>query len=327
MKFLDGPKVEAAIKELLSTAKHVRVAVAYWGDGAVKRLGIKRMKKDDVQVVCDVLSGGCNPKEVKSLRKVLGDDRVKTCDRLHAKVWLTDKGAIIGSSNASANGLGYEGDEAAGLIEANILVDDRPTLEEIARWFDNIPGARSITDADLTRARPLWKKHRAGRPVPEGKSILEELITNPAAFADRNFRVWVECLPDYDDWAKKMFQAATKELHNSSISCWQFDVEERIPLPGEYILHFQVGKGDKAKYEEFSQVLQDDPVKPRRGRGRGCIVLTRPVKDYCNLPLGNKKAWADAATRAVKSTDTGAWEGDIQSFGRQFLSADVKRRV
>jgi hypothetical protein len=171
MKFLDGPATET-VKRLLSRAKGVRAAVAYWGNGAVERLGIKLVKNDDVQVVCDVLSGGCNLREVKSLRKVVGEDRVKTCDRLHAKVCLTDEAAIIDSSNASANGLGYEGDEVAGLVEANILVDDGPTLAEITRWFDDkvVPGARPTTDADLKRARPRWKERRARRPAPEGKS-------------------------------------------------------------------------------------------------------------------------------------------------------------
>jgi hypothetical protein len=318
MKFLDGPATETEIKRLLSRAKRVRAAVAYWGNGAVERLGIKLVKNDDVQVVCDVLSGGCNSREVKSLRKVVGEDRVKTCDRLHAKVWLTDEAAVIGSSNASANGLGYDGDEVAGLVEANILVDVGPTLAEITRWFDDkvVPGARPITDADLKRARPRWKERRARRPAPEGKSILEELIRDPAAFADRDFLVWAEHLPDLDDWADKMLEAERKERRNSRLYCWE-DVEEPIPQAATYILEFDVvGKNRRAKYVDFWKVVG---LVERKG-GKGNIMLCKPVKDYHNLPPGDKKAWANAATRAVKST--GEWEGDIESFGRQFLSPE-----
>jgi hypothetical protein len=40
MKFIDGTNAEGEIKSLLSNAKHVRIAVAYWGREVVERLGL-----------------------------------------------------------------------------------------------------------------------------------------------------------------------------------------------------------------------------------------------------------------------------------------------
>ena len=106
-KILDGAAAEREIKNLLSACSRARLAVAYWGSGAVARFGLNAVRKRtvDIEITCDLMSGACNPSEVKKLIKLFGPDRVRTRDRLHAKAWITDVGCVLGSSNASANGL------------------------------------------------------------------------------------------------------------------------------------------------------------------------------------------------------------------------------
>jgi hypothetical protein len=113
--FLTGSNVVPDLKELIARADWVRVAVACWGAGSRALFDFGKAANKDVKIVCDLMSGACNPDEVESLIGFFGDDRVLTLDGLHAKVWLTEHGAIVGSSNASANGLGLEGDELASL--------------------------------------------------------------------------------------------------------------------------------------------------------------------------------------------------------------------
>ncbi len=172
MKFLTTSDTISEIRNLLNGGGVVRVAVSYWGDGAVDSLGITR--NQDLTIVCDVLSGGCNPAEIRKLLGVLGDKRVLTYDRLHAKVWLAAGSAIVGSSNASSNGLGFEGEEAASLVEANLVVDDRNALAAMKKWWTEgiLTGARAITAVrptpgeEAARAAPRYTPTEQGpRPV------------------------------------------------------------------------------------------------------------------------------------------------------------------
>jgi hypothetical protein len=222
MQFVDGPGAEKKIQALLTRAKRVRIAVAYWGAGAVERLGVEGVGTEDVEVVCDVRSGGSNPTEVERLRDILGEKRVMTCDRLHAKVWITDLGAVIGSSNASANGLGHESDETIGLIEANIFVDDASALAVLERWFEQTvkPESRAVTAADLERARQLRKARRRDRPVPDARSVFEALQVDPLSLVGRDFLVWVYPHEDVSNWASDQLEAAQKDREDTRISCW-----------------------------------------------------------------------------------------------------------
>ncbi len=88
--FHDGAEVQDRIVELLAGSARVRVAVAYWGKGAVSYLQLESLRGRDVKIVCDLGSGACNPVEVEELQKLLGKKKVLTCDKLHAKVWLTE---------------------------------------------------------------------------------------------------------------------------------------------------------------------------------------------------------------------------------------------
>lgn len=155
---LAGRNLEEAIRGILARPGRIRVAVAYWGEGAVARFRMKDLRTRDISVVCDLLSGSCNPREIRRLRDELGSGRVRTLDNLHAKVWIAETAAIVGSSNASTNGLGREGDGVAGLIEANLLVTDRGTIRQLREWFDAAVAhlARPITDDDILRADERW---------------------------------------------------------------------------------------------------------------------------------------------------------------------------
>jgi hypothetical protein len=64
VNFLDTLGTEFHVREILAPNKPIRAAVAYWGDGAVKRLGIR--KGQNLTVICDLLSGCCNAREIEA---------------------------------------------------------------------------------------------------------------------------------------------------------------------------------------------------------------------------------------------------------------------
>jgi hypothetical protein len=132
MKFLYGAAPTRRIKELCETPGRVDLAIAYLGSRALELLPLDPSKKD-VRVVC-CLSGGKSAPEV--IRQF--GDRARQLDNLHAKVIWTKAGAIVGSANASSNGLPEEELLADGLLEAGMFVHEQTELDQIETWFQRL---------------------------------------------------------------------------------------------------------------------------------------------------------------------------------------------
>jgi hypothetical protein len=156
MNFLVGDRLTREMQRLVSEPD-LKIAIAYWGADAFKRLKELDPKRNDQQIVC-CLSGGKSAPEV--IAQFGGKARQK--DKLHAKVIWTPSGAIVGSANASSNGLPDEEEQVDGLIEAGVYVDDAADLANIQSWFEDLyKDAQAITDADLEAAKDSQDKRNA----------------------------------------------------------------------------------------------------------------------------------------------------------------------
>ena len=152
-------------------------AVAYWGSGAAERTGLTEHDRPaSIRVICDLLSGACNPAEIETLTEL--GVTVRTLDRLHAKVWIGGDDVIVGSANASRNGLPGEGEQGAN-VEAAVLSQDPRLARALRAWFDKQWCASSEIEArHLDQAQQLWK--RRWRSSRRGfTSTLTEKIMNP----------------------------------------------------------------------------------------------------------------------------------------------------
>jgi hypothetical protein len=314
MEFLDTSATNDQIRKILASNKPVRAAVAYWGDGAVKQIGIH--DGQNLTVICDLMSGCCNPKEVKKLQRLLGTSNVLTHDRLHAKVWLGESTAVLGSSNASASGLCFEGDEAASLVEANTFIREPRCIADIARWWDEkvLPCARKITDDDLRRAKKLFEKRRRDRPVPlHYADLLAALHADPKAFSDRNLYIWVYPHGDFDDWVEDAGKAARQLHKNDLLEYWQ-DVEDPPP-PGSYIIDFN-SEGSVPTFSGIYRIIADQPEFKSAGN-EGTLLLATKVTRFAGLERGDLRAWIAAASKAAKGKKDGTWSAD--AFAKKFL--------
>jgi hypothetical protein len=319
--FLENP--QSQICERLKVGTNIRIAVAYWGKGAIERLGIKELKRRDIKIVCDLLSGACNPDEVQELRDVLGRERVRKLSRLHAKVWIFDNCAVVGSSNASTNGLAQEGCEADGLIEANVLIDDEPRISKISDWYENKVWrfASEITDTDLKTAQRKWKERFKKRPLPEQDTLLKALQANPSAMDGRD--VWVCAWPweDLDKTGKAALRDVQKDRENDNIFCW--DVTDyknaNFPPAGSYVIEFDLHSSG-SKSLQLSQILQDDPKVSQRGR---MLLLRKAVKKIGDLPLGKSAVWAKAIERFKSSRPGERYLDEVGKFYREFLESSL----
>ena len=179
MRFLTGSDIQEQVRKITSRSGEVMVAVAYWGKGAAERTGLSANDNSkNVRIICDLLSGACNPAEIETLTQL--GFRVRTRDRLHAKVWIGGDDTIVGSANASANGLPGEDEQAANASIEAVVVSHNPRLaRDLRAWFEQQWCASSrIEDRHLDQARQLWKRRR--RSIGRGfAATLTENLRNP----------------------------------------------------------------------------------------------------------------------------------------------------
>lgn len=196
MKILfEKSKIHAAIKKVLHTHDDVCCAVAFWGEGAKDLLF---EPSANARIICDVESGATNPTELKRLLQTKNSKfQIKSVRELHAKVYIGKTAAVIGSANASANGLGEEGKEMSGTIEAIVHLTAPSDVANCRTWFDDLWNnkllARPILLSDLQEDGKIWKnwlKRRHNRPgghtKGESKDLFEAFKANPEEFIDRN---------------------------------------------------------------------------------------------------------------------------------------------
>jgi hypothetical protein len=185
LQFITDGSLEE-IKTLLKCTGEKKLAVAYWGSGATKEFGIKELADaENIFVLCDLFSGSCNPKEIKALLD--RGCKVKTIDGLHSKVYCSSNTAIIGSSNASANGFAFNNSPYGKNVEANVLVLERAFVLKVNDWFDhywNSALAKIITPLMLKDAQPLWHRNSYGKERQNSETLIE-LIDRKAILPNR----------------------------------------------------------------------------------------------------------------------------------------------
>ena len=160
-EFLKGDDLSQKIREVVK-GKDARCAVAFWGREAVEELfGKEVLERDDVRIVCDLSMGGTNPATLRALGAP-ENPNIKYLDGLHSKVFLSDNGAIVGSANASNNGIGFMGGNAQLLEAGTYLAPESDAWCSINGWLGDLLRNRSkpVDSQALNAARLAWNRRR-----------------------------------------------------------------------------------------------------------------------------------------------------------------------
>ena len=158
------------VQELCHKNTPLKVAVAYWGDQALEKTGLQsRINADSktVQVLCDLESGSCNPDEIQKL--IDADVQVKSLKGLHAKVWISENMIVIGSANASSNGLGFYHD---GYREAAVCMTNASFAKTVTNWFDRLWDDEHAICASqkMDLAEKRWDRRKQARKNTRSKT-------------------------------------------------------------------------------------------------------------------------------------------------------------
>ena len=308
---LDGPQSEMEVAAFLADCSRARLAVAYWGVGVVDRLGLPQLRQrhDDVTIVCDLRSGSCNPTVVRRLLDLFGPERIRTRDRLHAKVWITDTGCVLGSSNASANGHGHEGNETRSLIEAN-LAYPLPSAEALSRWeawfeTDVLDDSEPITGPMLQEAEVMWGWRRNGRDGPDDVSLnrgklLAKALADPGFFREKRITVYVYPGRELEDYEAETINAAVADREAQGFGGRLIGYAGWRGEAGAYLLDLQYDCDAPGKFtfNGLRQVLWRDSVFVSEGK---TYTLCSDVKSYSGYAAaGDARAWERAAKQVTE---------------------------
>ena len=256
MKFLTGDEIAREIKHLVNKRGKVRAAVAFWGSGAAEETGLASKGKG--QILCDLFSGACNPNEVRKLRD--SGLEVRTLHGMHAKLWINGDSVILGSANASTNGLGFEQKTMTSALrdipntEVNILIRDRNLSKAAVDWFDCQWGqAKLITKQELKEAKSLWERRkRRGPGRVSDISILTAVNDSRLLRHFSNLEV-TAYINEASDEAEQIFEEEKRE-YPEACNIGFYEVEEAI-APGTVYMDFTFSLAGKSKYHGMWKVM------------------------------------------------------------------------
>lgn len=315
MEFKDEVGAATATKQLIAAAERAKLAVAFWGKGALKTLGLERAGLT-LTILCNLDSGACNPKEIRRLQTVFGVDNVKTLARLHAKVYWTPEGALLGSSNASANGLAVEGYASQSWAEANLLIREPTALKELEDWFDQRwSEGRTIQETDLKRAEQLWRKRKSAAPCakPITSDIIQAYRNNPTHPAWQKVRIvfWSQKLSP--DGKKEYEQERKAKPFLKNYDCYEDWKEIEA---GEQIIEFKI-ETDGADFSGYFK-CPDEKMDTRSLTWvlpvNGLTLPSTPLLAISKRDQSFVKRNTDALLKAFSKRRKGWARVDIETF-------------
>ncbi len=292
MKFLDEKAARIAIAKRVADSRRCRLAVAFWGVGAAQRLGLSE-RSGETEIICNLAMGGTNPAEIEAML-ALGI-KVRQADDLHAKVYLFDDAVIIGSSNASSNGLSFQETDGLGWREANMLVEDPLIVRTVEDWMSRLE-TRPITEEDLKAAMAVWRQRRSQAPPPPcPSSLLEMLRSDPGYFADRE--AWLLLYMDPVDEPVRNMIDGIRQVEGDSIE--GFQSFPGLPDRGQ-TMGFWVGEKGGLTFDHYwerTPQLTDRPLKD------GVLQLVLRREDVIGLRYEprEKPQWTELVGRLVVS--------------------------
>lgn len=243
MQFLDEVGALVKIREIFRSATTAKIAVAFWGQGAIEALGLARPELE-VDVVCNLDSGACNPLEIEKLRWIRPHLPVRSDPRLHGKLYWTPDGLVLGSSNASTNGLAVV-DGLGGWAEANVFSDDPAMVAAALAWFESRKSnAYEITGTHLRLAEQTWLDR--SRIAPTGMELTTDL--GAAVRSSPEHVAWNKVkLAIYSEGLSVAGERALKADRKANPALGKFDVYEGWQNEigaGDWLLDFELDAKD-----------------------------------------------------------------------------------
>lgn len=266
-----------------------RIAVPFWGQRAPNSLGLDKLNPSSAKILCNLSTGGCNPDVIRELLKL--GFQVRALSSLHAKVYMGATSAVLGSANASIDGLGLNDDDS-GWDEACTRIIDPDSIKKLNRWFDSLwEKAADLSSPEI--ARILLEQADRAPPAlrVDPFNLLRALKEIPHAFKGKSLFVTLDYQP-YRSCVTKRVEELKKGLgHN--IDAWE-DWSD-MPPAAELLSFYFDRRSGKISFEGIYQSPRD-PKESMDPKTKGIYVLqTRRALGTCEI--GDLEVWNEAVKR------------------------------
>lgn len=210
MKILFDNEIQGAV----ARCKPSKIAVAYIGIDWMTF--IPDIHFLEAVIVSPTL--GSNPCAITDLVKQIGWEKVFFLNELHAKTYVGDKTAVIGSANLTKNGLSGEG-----LVELCVEIDTEEALTKVNKTFDDLKrrAQKQYPTIESKKMRLKELEQTLGAAIAnrlirnENRSNRSFLDFEPLG-EDHFYVLWyqpVEC--EYSDDVKAVQSLIVDEMHFS----------------------------------------------------------------------------------------------------------------
>lgn len=204
--------VETEIHQAIDRCKPSKVAVAYIG--ADWNTFIPDAHRLDAIIVSPTF--GSNPWAITDLVKQIGWDKVFFLDELHAKMYVGNGSAVIGSANLTRNGLSGEG-----LVELCVEVNADESLRKLEEIFYDLKGRAQkqypTTASKKARLKELEKSRGAAianRIVQSENRATPSLADFEPLGEDHFYVLWYQPAScEYSDDVKAIRSLMRDEIH------------------------------------------------------------------------------------------------------------------
>ena len=262
--FLDDRiAIATEVQNLFRDAREIYCIVAFWGSGAEQLFnGMNRRKIQRTKIVCNLTMGGTNPNVIEDLQAM--GFQIKHNPTLHSKVYWTDSGVVVGSANASVNGLSLEGRDQDGWLEAAIFSDRKSEINTIQQYVDEIWNQSSpISPQDMEKAHARWRRRHPFPTARNNLTFIEALMQG--RFSGRSHQIYIQVdQQEIADWNDAMTQA--EELHNQHIELQGLNLQPWEGYPeiprNQYIVDYWYRPPDPFSFQGIWRTLPehyDDP--------------------------------------------------------------------
>lgn len=267
----------------------VRLAVAFWGVGALSQLGLDGSSDlSDLSVICNLSVGGCTPEVIRELLD--RGAKVRALAVLHAKVYLGSDAAIVGSANASMNAL--SGRSNMGWNEACVRVTSPSDLASLSDWFERLwIDAVDMSHPQVARLLLAQAAQDTKGRMSDAASLLDLLQGNPNALDGEPLYVtldWISYSRRVEVQVERMQQATG--LH---VDAWE-DWEDMPPAAEILSFHYD-RRRRKISYEDAWRT-PDDPRLEMDPDSKAILVFAAP-RILQRYELGDRSTWLKAVGR------------------------------
>jgi hypothetical protein len=308
-RFLTEPAdILAAMRACVGRDTPSSLAIAFWGRGAATSLGLANAAPS-TRILLNAPSGACNPSELTRLLEEHSHINVRSSARLHAKVAIGADRMLVGSANASANGLGFDGDALIGWNEACTVVEDRRALSAAGRWFQGLWDAAEpltpalIREAIDARARLERHAHR-----------LADQIGSPTVLPGSGIFV---VLTDEDSDIDEAEAKRAVEKHGGNRDRVDF-YQAWSSMPNDAILIDFAWEGTKASHTSvWTSNGQLHTIRLKHGKIANPVFATTPGdRGRFGLPSGSM-AWGKSVNAVVELLRDNKLRSELRRRGAQ----------